>query len=331
VLVFTGLLVIAFAIRGDRPAQVRPVAVLSGEWEPFVGSDLDGGGPVASIMEDVLQDAGFDPQLSFESWAAVDRRTAEGSAFGGFPLVMSEDRAERMLVSEPLLEFEYRLFVRSGTDTAPTSASELGSLRVGGVVGYDYWPELDAEVSDITRYDTIEQGFEALLSGDIEVFVEGDLPARAVLSDPSAPFDSADVTTVERADAWSHSTQQLYFMMPKSQENERALEQIDASIRAVKSTPEYREAIAALEPGVTAGERVTLRGELPGTVPLADERGKVVAHTPSGVTARVIEWPDGLNDPGTAEADPLVQLKLGTGPHAGRVLWARLSNIEVRS
>lgn len=331
VFAFTGLMVAAIAIRGERPVQVRPIYVLSGEWAPFVGSGLDDGGPVSVIMKDVLQDAGYEPQLSFEGWAAVDRRTADGSVFGGFPLVLSADRTDRMLVSAPLLDFDYRLYMRSADTEVPISASDLASLRVGGVAGYDYWTELDTVVQRIFRFDTIQQGFEGLESGEIDVFVEGEIPASAVLSNPETPFDSADFTVIESDEPWARSTQQLYFMMAKSKENARAMQQIDESIRAVQQTPEFRAAVASLDPAASPGDLVRLRGSLPGTVALFDVGGRAVAHTPSGVTARVLEWPDELEGAGEIGIDALVKLKLGTGPQAGRILWASLSNVEVMS
>lgn len=325
VLTFTGFVVIALVIRGDRPPQIRPVAVASGEWAPFVGSDLPNGGPVAEIMGDVLQQAGYEPQLTFSSWSAVDQRTAEGSVFGGFPLVGSAERSARMILSEPLLSFDYVLFVRADDTVKPTSAEELRGLRVGGIAGYDYWRELEDAATEIVRFDTTVDGFEALQRGDIDVFAEGEASGYVALESPDLALDAAQFEVLPGDDAWVRSTQHLYFMMPRSSDAERALERIDESIALVKRSPDYRRLLIELQPHSRVSDRVVLRGTA--LVPLSDADGDVVARTPPGVIATVLEWPENLGADGTDGA--LVRVKLGDGPHAGRILWVPASNLEV--
>lgn len=329
VLTFTGFVIIVAVVKRDRPAQVLPVSVLTGDWAPYVGTDLPKGGALAEFMTSALQNAGYDPQFTFTTWSAVDERTSNGSAFGGFPLVASADREHRMLVSEPLLDFDYVLFVRSDFDHAPVSAAELSTLRVGGIDGYDYWPEFDEAASSIERYDTTLEGFAALDRGEIDVFAEGEASAAAALADPEFDLDASAFETVPGTEPWARSTQQLFFMMQRSSENERALEAIDQAIREMKQTSEYRAMLVTFESNGSGGEQVVLTGSAAPLVALRNQAGTVIAHTPQGVSARVLSWPDDLTGITAPDDSAAARVKLTNGPHAGHIFWVPVSELEV--
>lgn len=326
-LVFTGFLVIAFAIRGDRPAPVRPVAVLSGEWEPFVGADLPDGGPVAAIMADILQQAGFSAHLAFASWGAVDQRTAEGSVFGGFPLVASADRLERMLASDPLLSFDYVLFARAGSGL-PASGGDLAALRVGGIAGYDYWDALAAAAGEIQRFDTTAEGFQALARGEIDLFAEGHTSGLVALRDPDLHLDASMFIAVPSQEPWARSTQSLHFMMPRRPASRDVLDRIDAAIAAVKKGPEYRQMLRAIGPG-RGSETVVVRDAGTGLVPLGNPDGGNAGFTVPGTRGVVLEWPAGMDGAAADGPDARALVKLANGPNAGRIVTIAVDMLAV--
>lgn len=326
-LVFAGFLVIAFSIRGDRPPPVRPVAVLSGEWEPFVGANLPDGGPVAAVMADILQQAGFNARLAFASWGAVDQRTAEGSVFGGFPLVASADRVERMLASDPLLSFDYVLFARSG-ERLPVSGGDLAALRVGGIAGYDYWDELAAATGEIRRFDTTGEGFQALARGEIDLFAEGHTSGLVALRDPALRLDASMFIAVPSSEPWARSTQSLHFMMPKRPSSRDVLDRIDAAIAAVKETPEYRHMLRAIGPG-RGNETVVIRDAGTGLVPLRTAEGGNAGFTVPGTSGVVLEWPAGMDGTAVDEPDARALVKLANGPNAGRIVTIAVDMLAV--
>lgn len=327
ILVFSGFLVIAFAVRGDRPPQVRPVAVLSGEWEPFVGSNLPNGGPVAEIMADILQQVGFNAYLDFASWGAVDQRTAEGSVFGGFPLVASANRAARMLVSEPLLSFEYILFIRSDDDL-PTSGDDLAKLRVGGIAGYDYWDELSAVAGEIQRFDTTGDGFEALARGEIDVFAESRTSGFVALRAPDLHLDAAMFIEVPSEDPWARSTQSLHFMMPKGPVSRDVLDRINTVIAEVKKTPEYRQMLRAIEPD-SSQDTVVVKDGGAGLVPLRNPEGSNAGFTLPGTNGIVLEWPEGMDGAGKVDPEARAMVKLLDGPNAGRIVTIAVDMLAI--
>lgn len=313
------LFVFARFLLGERPDQVRPVAVLSGEWEPFVGERLPDGGPVAQIMTDVLEGAGFEAHLSFTTWDMVDQRTAGGSAFGGFPLVGSEDRRARMLLSDPILAFDYVLYMRADAVTIPQTAEDLAQLRVGGVAGYDYWEALDS-ASELVTYPSTHDGFQALADGDIDVFAEGTLSAEASFADPTTDVERSMFQVVGEREPWARSKQELFFMMNKSREADRVMERVNASLAFVKETPEYAERIRSLEGG--HADSVRIARSVDGPVDVVDSTGDLVGRAVAGSRARVLDWGDAV--------DPQqVRVKFSSGNLAGLIGYVDVANVEV--
>jgi polar amino acid transport system substrate-binding protein len=322
----TGILAIFFAFRGDTAPQVRPVVVLSGDWAPYTGSELADGGPVARMMTDVLEAAGFEAQLHFTTWDAVDQRVSSGSAFGGFPLVFSEARNATLLYSDSLMSFDYVLFARAG-EPQPSSADELVGLRVGGIEGYDYWPELNTAANEIIRFPTTEDGLRALASGEISLLAEGVVPGRAALASPDFDVDAAALVPLASDAPWARSTQGLHFVMPRRAESEKAMKVINEAIAEVKKSDDYAALLSSFETSTTDEVSLGTPGSM---VQLLGVDGSVTGFSPAGVQGSVLAWPVGL-DGADAEtsAAALVQLKLQSGPFAGRIVWVPLRDVEV--
>ena len=322
----TGVLAIFFAFRSDTAPQVRPVVVLSGEWAPYTGSDLVDGGPVAQLMTGVLESAGYEAQLHFTTWDAVDQRVASGSAFGGFPLVRSEARERDLLHSDALMSFDYVLFARAG-EPQPASADELAGLRVGGIDGYDYWSELEDAADEILRFPTTAAGLRALAAGDIDLLAEGLVPGNAVLASPDFEVDATDLIPLDADEAWARSTQGMHFVMPRRNESEKVMELINQAIADVKGTNDYAALLASFDASPT--DQIAL-GQVGTVVELRGADGSVIGYTPAGVRGTVIGWPDGIDGAiADSAAAALVQLKLDSGPFAGRIVWVAMKDVEV--
>lgn len=331
-LTFGGVLFVAGLLRTERPPHMKPVVVASGEWAPFVGPDLPEGGPIAEVMQEVLATAGFNPQVTFLSWAEVERRIDQGSVFGGFPLVLSKDRQSRMLYSVPIFSAEYVIFVRAGAANSPKTAEDLSQLKVGGITGYDYWAELDDVVVDMNRYDDIVDGFAALLAGEIDVFVEASAPAQHVLNDPEIPFDRTSFAVVESKEAWARSMEDLVFMVPKTKEGEKSIARINRALADFKMTRDYRLMVATFEADVPAADRVVLTSTEGELVRVFDGDSVLLAKLPAGAKARVIEWPKALTNPKKqGQAVPRVKVKFESGPMAGRIAWVFANELEMLS
>ena len=317
-----------FASTPASPAQ--PILVASGDWEPFVGPDLPGGGPVSQVVTEVLQRQGYAPQVSYTTWSLALQRTEKQSVVATFPFVGSASRRSDYLLSDPLLAFDYRLFVRRGDDVAAaiSTAADLQSLRVAHIAGYEYWAELVDAVPSFVEYASKEAAFEALAAGDVDVVPEGSLSGEAVLSAPGFGGDVGDVVQLEAGDnPLLGSTEALHVMLAPTDENRRILEGFNAALAEVKQTELYDGLVAGLEGG-SGGDELTLQPVTEGQlIALSDAEGRTYVAT-TGTRVRVLSWPpalvDGVASPPRGRID--VQVKVLSGPLLGRVL-----SVDVRS
>jgi polar amino acid transport system substrate-binding protein len=319
---------VATRVVASPPRPDRPVLIASGDWEPFVGPDLPDGGPVARLVTEVLARQGYAAQVSFTTWPLALQRSQEGTVVGAFPFVGSAERREDYLLSAPLLDFDYVLFVDRRTASSVRDAADLSGLRVAHISGYDYWPELDAAVDGYQEYPSKEAAFAALVDDEVDVVPEGLLSGRAVLASPTFPGDEAAVTPLDPTlDPAFGSTEALHLMLPRSADNAAFLRQFDGHLADVRADELYASLVASVsgEPDVVV-ELVTPDGRPPTLRdPASRERVQVLRGTRAVVTA----WPAGYGAATTGAPDGRLRVKVLDGPNAGRVLQVAASDVSV--
>lgn len=319
--VIVSAVVVAVGLRASPVSPARPVPVSSGLWAPFVDPDLPGGGPVTELVVETLRRAGYSPEISYTSWSLAEERVTSGASLGVFPLVGSESRRAELLLSDPLVDFEYVLFYnRRAGEPRVSSAGDLSAMRVGGIAGYDYWDELDAAVGDFVEFRSALDGFQALAEGKVDVLAEGLLSGRAVLADPAFAGDAGDFDHLRADNPLVHSVEGLYFMMADTTAAAAVLKSFNRELATMRQSDEYERIVADLQP--SGSEEVTLTPAGPsGLVELLDETGRPVLLAPPGTRARVLAWPKEFT--GAASGPPgrvLVKVKVTNGPAQGRVL-----------
>lgn len=310
---------VALAVQGARTtpaARTLPVTVMSGDWEPYSGPQLSSGGPAIEILVDVLDLAGFEADVKFTTWESAAQGASDGTAFGTYPLVANASRSETMLFSDPVIEFEYVLFHRATDGVPATSAADLSQLRVGGIAGYDYWPEFDSAATDLTIYPDASVAMQALSRGEVDIVAEGLRSGRAALADPAIDVDARSIVVMDSDAAWARSTQGLHFAMPNTRESEGPMAQFNQALAAYQNGQEYARHLEAIDG--TAPPQVLL---IPlgdgGLVALRSEQGVVMGQSPAGTQATVLDWPTSWSADG--DVGGLARVKIASGPHTGEI------------
>lgn len=342
--------IVAVGLRTTPVSPARPIPVSSGSWAPFVGPQLPDGGPVARLVVQVLRQSGYSPEISYaNSWSLAEEQVTSGASVGVFPLVGSATRRARLLLSDPLVDFEYVLFYdrRRGTPRVATAA-DLAALRVGRVAGYDYWSEFEAAATNTVRFESALDAFRALADGKVDVVAEGLLSGQAVLTDPAFAADATDFDHLRGDGPLVHSVQGLYFMMPRTSEAAAVMRRFNRELARTRRSPEYADIVAQLKPSEFQEVSLAPVGAT-GLVELLDAAGRPALLAPQGTRARVLSWPEqfggaaagtpgapgspggpggpgGPDGPGTGGVRPgagrvLVQVKITNGPARGRVLY----------
>ncbi|WP_158624290.1 ABC transporter substrate-binding protein [Micromonospora sp. HM5-17] len=322
VVVAVASMIIVTGLRSSPTPPARPLLVSSGDWAPFVGPELPDGGPVTKLVVEVLSRSGYRPEISYTSWTLAEERVRSGASLGMFPMVASASRRADLLLSDPLIDFEYVLFYhrRAGAPAVSTPA-DLAALRVGGIAGYDYWAELDAAVGELVEFPSTADGFQALADGRVDLLAEGLLSGRAALADPTFAGDAADFGYLPGDNPLVHSVQGLHFMMADTPEAAIVMRKFNRALAEMRRTDEYADLVADLVPAASREVTLTPVGDT-GLVELRDAAGRLVLLAPRGTRAQVLAWPDAFLD---AAKEPtgriLVRVKVSNGPAQGRVLY----------
>nr|WP_275585392.1 transporter substrate-binding domain-containing protein [Blastococcus saxobsidens] len=273
------------------------------------------------MVTEVLRAQGYTPQVDFTSWSLAEKRAATGETIGAFPLVGSESRRSSLLLSEPLVEFQYVLFYdRSRGEPLVRTPDDLAGLRVGRIAGYDYWSELEDAVPGFVEYPTSTAAFRALADGEIDLLPEGLLSGRAVLDDPRFDPDPARFGHLPGDDPLVRSTEGLYFVMPRTAEAAAVMRDFDAGLAALKGTDTYTRIVTGLTEGGADVEVLLEPVDDADLVELFAADGTPALVAPRGTRARVLSWPAPfVSAAGEATEGLLVPVKLLNGPAQGRV------------
>lgn len=311
------LLVSVFAPQPVRPS--KPVIVTSGEWAPYVGEGLPEGGPTAQIVTEVLKRQGYDPMVRYTSWSLATKQSQEQGVLGTFPFTAGTDRLRDFVASDPLMDFEYVLFTRVDNQRARQirEPEDLNGLKVGVVPGYDYWPELMRAPATKVTFASSLDAFEALNRGEVDLVPESVESGEAVLADPRFSGDSAAFEFIEPgANPLLGSKETLHFLMKRSGSGEEMMQGFNRELAAYKLTENYRRAVAPItSPRQDAAEIVGA-----GPIQLYPVgTGQVVLSAP-GAKVQVRRWPRGYAAPGEAAPGDRAEVKVVSGPLAGRVL-----------
>lgn len=331
----TGILALALVfstLNAAPPQPAKPVIVLSGSWAPYVDRDLPGGGPINILLADALEGIGYTPRTVFTGWAQAEQKIRRHEALGAFPFVGSIRRQDVFEVSDPIMDFEYVMFAGPGaTDANIRNASDLRRFKVGSIKGYDYWPEINRAVERFTEFDTSMQAFEALAAGTIDLLPEGLAPGRAVLSNPDFSGDAGQIGQMKaKGNPLLGSTESLHFIMPRTEGSPALMARFNDSLAELKERDEFRSVVGSLE-SASPDLAVLRPAGSKGPVDIVDPATQKSFLTPSGTSVRVEQWPDPfrVGFSGELPRNLRVPVKILNGPLVGRVLQARVTDIEL--
>jgi polar amino acid transport system substrate-binding protein len=123
-----------------REAEPPPVLLVTGEWPPYTGAKLEGGGLAVELVRAVFAEMGRNAEIRFYPWRRCEAYVRQGMAWATFPFAITEERRAQYLFSDPLIESDSVLFYY-GSKMASFELNELSDLRpytIGASSGYWY-------------------------------------------------------------------------------------------------------------------------------------------------------------------------------------------------
>lgn len=317
--VVAALVLISMVVTVKPPARAVPVTLVSADWKPYSSADLPDGGPLAVIASESMRQAGYEPEMRFTTWTLAQESVTEGTAVAVVAMVASDERDDRFLYSQPLVDLEYTLFGTAGERLdAISDRQDLSGLRVARIAGYDYWTELDESGAEFRTYPTAEEAFAALDAGQVDLVAEDARAGRALVDGLRFGGDGSRIQEVLPRTDLTFSTQSLHLLLRDNPEGRAVRDDFDEALESFRATPDYQAAVDALD---HARPMVSLQSP-DGPVALCDESGEELGLTPSGTAAEVVEWPASPTEP-----DAPVRVKIIDGPWAGHMATAELTDV----
>lgn len=181
----------------DAPAA--EILLVTGEFPPFTGESLEGGGISTEIVTAVFAEMGVAARVEFYPWERAENMVQNGEAWAAFPYVPTEERQARFFISEPL-SYARTMWFYHGDPPADVSGDDLAALapyRIGVSLGYWYISMLEGANLTLDEGSDDIANLRKLQAGRVDLFPVHEYIARWLIQnefpDDAAAFQMLDV------------------------------------------------------------------------------------------------------------------------------------------
>jgi len=117
------------------------ITLAAGEWLPYSGNDIKGGGVATTILRTALRKAGFDLQVDILPWTRMGQQAADKYYQGYFPSINCESsQGINMIASDAISETVLGFAVTTDAALKWSKLSDLAGKNIGMVRG-QYIPD----------------------------------------------------------------------------------------------------------------------------------------------------------------------------------------------
>jgi len=160
------------------------VTLVTGEWVPHCGENLEGGGTSSRIVLAAFEAAGVDVVLQFVPWNRGAYMVEHGQVLGSFPWRITPFRKQIAVFSDEIAPSNVVLFYNKSHTAKPTrmkKASDLKGYTMGGVDGAWYQEQLPAAGLSCEYSRTQLNLFQKLDAGRFNFALSDDLAGWAAI------------------------------------------------------------------------------------------------------------------------------------------------------
>ncbi|AQS39717.1 amino acid ABC transporter substrate-binding protein, PAAT family [Shewanella psychrophila] len=139
------------------------------EYPPYIGAELENGGPVAEIVAKSYEKIGYQVTLELVPWVRAFRDAKLGIYDGVFTAWHRKEREQWFLFSDSLPPNEIGFYKRKGEDISIQSFDDLKPYQIGVVRGYGYPSGFSEANLKLSVVDTDIQNLRMLLYKRIDL------------------------------------------------------------------------------------------------------------------------------------------------------------------
>ncbi|MCW7753466.1 transporter substrate-binding domain-containing protein [Desulfobotulus sp. H1] len=163
-----------FGVVGPVPSAhaAGKVVIANGDWAPYQGKDLDGGGPASRIVQEAFRSQGWEVEFRYLPWARGLNLTQEGQLDATMLYSYNEDRGRSFIYSDPIISLDTVVFSRKADPVNWQKPEDLKGITLGAVLEYDYGFVSEANGYTLDRVASNEFNYRKLAAGRIAALLE---------------------------------------------------------------------------------------------------------------------------------------------------------------
>lgn len=118
--------------------NAKTVVLANGEWVPYQGEALPGGGSMSRIVRAAFETQGWQVEFVYLPWAKGLSMTENVKTDGTMLYSYNEERGQKFFYSDPVLQLDTVVFYNHNKPVRWEKPEDLKGLSLGGVEKYDY-------------------------------------------------------------------------------------------------------------------------------------------------------------------------------------------------
>lgn len=167
-----------------------PIPLVTGEFEPFTGENLEGGGPVTQQIIEIFEQANIPVTVDFRPWKRGFLETLSGKYRATFPYSKNPEREKKFLYSAPLDEGRIHFYASESSGLKTFSGYDaLQGKELCMPVGHNLFEPVaeavKAKIIRLSRLTSMEQCFEMVKLGRMDMTMVRHEVAESILGSDS--------------------------------------------------------------------------------------------------------------------------------------------------
>jgi len=221
------------------PLFSENIDLASGEWPPYTGENLPGGGYINQVVTEAFATQGVTVNWSYFPWSRTEGVVFGGQYIGTAGYSISQDRLSRFTFNDiPLTTARTVFFVLSSNNFSWGSVDDLVGYTIGVNRGDKSYSELLKNNLRVDPTNNYRANFQKLLSGRIDAFLVNELVGQQLLTELSEE-DQSRITVLE---SFPWTTDSYYFMATRiKQEGAEYCSILDDGLVALQTSGRWDE------------------------------------------------------------------------------------------
>ncbi|NQZ59087.1 MAG: transporter substrate-binding domain-containing protein [Lentisphaeraceae bacterium] len=161
--------------QSKKAENANDLVLASGEWAPYCGENLAGGGISTQIISAAFREVGIKTRYRYFNWSRALEQAIQGECSGSIVWYKTPGREKNFYFSESIHRIDVAIFYRKEMDFDWLEVSDLQNYKIAATRSYEYGSEFsEAEKNgllQVERGDDDLSAFRKLVGGRTDLFV----------------------------------------------------------------------------------------------------------------------------------------------------------------